>query len=88
MAKYPPPGVTITYQHQYRKCGKASCGTCKKSDSLGHGPYWYAYWHDANRKLHSCYYGKDDPRSEAQKAMDAQKRELRQYGKVKAEAMA
>jgi hypothetical protein len=89
MTKIPPPGVTVTYQYQFRKCGKASCNTCNKPDSVGHGKYWYAYWHDENRKMHSRYYGKDDPRSEAQKEMDTKKRELRQlYKPVKAEVLA
>jgi hypothetical protein len=30
----------VTYYREYRKCGKANCGTCQ--DSPGHGPYWYA----------------------------------------------
>lgn len=53
-----PSGHHITYQRQYRTCGKPSCGTCQKSD--GHGPYWYAYWRE-NGKLKSTYVGKTLP---------------------------
>jgi hypothetical protein len=48
----------ITYQLQYRKCGKPTCGTCKRGP--GHGPYWYAYWREGN-KLRSGYVGKTQP---------------------------
>ncbi|HEY7985039.1 MAG TPA: hypothetical protein VID73_12765 [Ktedonobacterales bacterium] len=53
-----PADLHITYQLQYRKCGKARCGTCK--DGLGHGPYWYAYWREGPR-LRSGYVGKLAP---------------------------
>ena len=39
-----PNDQHITYQLQFRKCGKASCSTCR--DGQGHGPYWYAYWRE------------------------------------------
>ena len=57
MAKL-PTGLHITYQLQYRKCGKPSCGTCKRGP--GHGPYWYAYWREGAR-LRSGYIGKVCP---------------------------
>ncbi len=53
-----PDDQHITYQLQYRKCGKASCGTCR--DGQGHGPYWYAYWREGTR-LRSGYIGKEQP---------------------------
>ncbi len=53
-----PSDQHITYQLQYRKCGKASCGTCR--DGQGHGPYWYAYWREGSR-LRSGYIGKVHP---------------------------
>jgi hypothetical protein len=53
-----PADQHITYQLQYRKCGKPTCGTCKTS--IGHGPYWYAYWRDGAR-LRSGYIGKVQP---------------------------
>jgi hypothetical protein len=53
-----PIDLHITYQLQYRKCGKASCGTCR--DGQGHGPYWYAYWREGSR-LRSGYIGKVAP---------------------------
>jgi hypothetical protein len=49
-----PGDQHITYQLQYRKCGKPSCSTCR--DGQGHGPYWYAYWREGSR-LHSGYIG-------------------------------
>ncbi len=53
-----PNNQHITYQQQYRKCGKTSCSTCRTSH--GHGPYWYAYWREGTR-LRSGYVGKVDP---------------------------
>ena len=53
-----PNNQHITYQLQYRKCGKASCRTCR--DGQGHGPYWYAYWREGS-KLRSGYVGKVHP---------------------------
>jgi uncharacterized protein DUF6788 len=53
-----PGNVHITYQLQFRKCGKPSCGTCKRGP--GHGPYWYAYWREG-AKLRSGYIGKVQP---------------------------
>ena len=50
-----PNDLHITYQLQYRKCGKSSCSTCRNSQ--GHGPYWYAYWREGSR-LRSGYIGK------------------------------
>lgn len=60
-----PGNQHITYQLQYRKCGKASCSTCK--DGQGHGPYWYAYWREGTR-LRSGYIGKVHPDIEAASA--------------------
>lgn len=56
-----PSNQHITYQLQYRKCGKASCSTCR--DRQGHGPYWYAYWREGSR-LRSGYIGKVHPTKE------------------------
>ena len=53
-----PTDQHITYQLQYRKCGKPTCGTCKTTP--GHGPYWYAYWREG-AKLRSGYIGKTQP---------------------------
>ncbi|GCE20492.1 DUF6788 family protein [Dictyobacter kobayashii] len=53
-----PSDQHITYQLQYRKCGKASCSTCRNGQ--GHGPYWYAYWRQGSR-LRSGYIGKVHP---------------------------
>lgn len=51
-----PADQHITYQLQFRKCGKASCRTCREGQ--GHGPYWYAYWREGSR-LKSGYIGKE-----------------------------
>ncbi|WP_126580737.1 hypothetical protein [Tengunoibacter tsumagoiensis] len=53
-----PSDQHITYQLQYRKCGKNSCSTCRNGQ--GHGPYWYAYWREGSR-LRSGYVGKIHP---------------------------
>ena len=53
-----PNNQHITYQLQFRKCGKASCSTCRNGQ--GHGPYWYAYWREGSR-LRSGYVGKVHP---------------------------
>ncbi len=53
-----PSNQHITYQLQYRKCGKTACRICRSS--RGHGPYWYAYWRDGSR-LRSGYIGKIHP---------------------------
>ena len=50
-----PGDQHITYQLQFRKCGKSTCSTCR--DGQGHGPYWYAYWREGSR-LRSGYIGK------------------------------
>jgi hypothetical protein len=61
-----PSNQHITYQLQYRKCGKAACSTCRNTQ--GHGPYWYAYWREGSR-LRSGYVGKNNPKP---KSTDAQ----------------
>lgn len=58
-----PSDQHITYQLQYRKCGKASCSTCRNGQ--GHGPYWYAYWREGSR-LRSGYVGKIHPHLQEQ----------------------
>ena len=64
-----PTDLHITYQLQYRKCGKSSCSTCRTSS--GHGPYWYAYWREGSR-LRSGYIGKVHPDEEAKAVLTAQ----------------
>jgi hypothetical protein len=53
-----PGDQHITYQLQFRKCGKPTCSTCRNGQ--GHGPYWYAYWREGSR-LRSGYVGKMPP---------------------------
>ncbi len=48
----------VTYQLQYRRCGRAACKSCKTGP--GHGPYWYAYWYEGPR-LRAGYVGKKNP---------------------------
>jgi hypothetical protein len=67
-----PADQHITYQLQYRKCGKPTCSTCK--NGAGHGPYWYAYWREGS-KLRSGYIGKTQP--EAVSAVMAARAEQR-----------
>jgi hypothetical protein len=59
MAGRLPQGVTITYQLQQRRCGRATCRVCR--EGAGHGPYWYAYWRSSDRKLHGTCIGKTLP---------------------------
>jgi hypothetical protein len=56
-----PNSQHITYQLQFRKCGKPTCSTCREGQ--GHGPYWYAYWREGSR-LRSGYIGKAPPEAE------------------------
>lgn len=49
------PDKHVSYQFQYRKCGKPHC-VCV-SGEFPHGPYWYAFWRE-NGKVHSRYIGK------------------------------
>ncbi len=55
MGKPLPTDTHITYQLQYRTCGKSCCKTCRSGQ--GHGPYWYAYWREGKR-IRSGYVGK------------------------------
>ncbi len=54
-----PPGIHVTYRRQYTRCNRVGCGTCAPG-GVGHGPYWYAYWHEDGR-LRSRYLGKHAP---------------------------
>jgi hypothetical protein len=67
-----PSDQHITYQLQYRKCGKTSCSTCRNSQ--GHGPYWYAYWREGSR-LRSGYVGKIHPTQQKQVASSVEKQD-------------
>ena len=64
-----PSDLHITYQLQYRKCGKPTCSTCRNGH--GHGPYWYAYWRQGSR-LRSGYIGKVHPDEAAKALLTAQ----------------
>ncbi len=57
-----PNDQHVTYQLQFRKCGKPTCSTCRYGQ--GHGPYWYAYWREGSR-LRSGYIGKVWPEAVA-----------------------
>jgi hypothetical protein len=49
---------TVSYRHEYVRCGKVACTRC--STGAGHGPYWYAYWRQDGR-LRKRYLGKALP---------------------------
>lgn len=66
-----PTDVTVTFQWQYRKCGKDSCSTCK--DGVGHGKYLYAYWREGG-VLKSAYAGEKEQRSRICKRCKTQPR--------------
>ncbi len=68
-----PDDQHITYQLQFRKCGKASCSTCRNGQ--GHGPYWYAYWREGTR-LKSGYVGKIHPGGKKPSTPPLEKREI------------
>jgi len=55
----PPEDVHVTYQLQYRKCGKKICKCHTPNSDYRHGPYWYGYWRDHQQVLHSAYVGKE-----------------------------
>ncbi|MDB5058678.1 MAG: transcriptional activator domain protein, partial [Chloroflexi bacterium] len=59
MPSAPPSGAGVSYQQQYRRCGKANCTRCAGAGP-GHGPYWYAVWWDGTR-TRSHYLGKAPP---------------------------
>ncbi len=59
----------ITYQLQYRKCGKLTCH-CHDRKDPGHGPYWYGYYR-MGKELRSFYVGKLAPREQEQKEQTA-----------------
>jgi hypothetical protein len=63
-----PSDQHITYQLQYRKCGKPTCSTCRTSQ--GHGPYWYAYWREGSR-LRSGYVGKVNPAAQGSASVES-----------------
>jgi hypothetical protein len=50
----------ITYQLQYRKCGRPSCRICRFGP--GHGPYWYASW-PKGPQVYSLFIGTVRPTS-------------------------
>jgi hypothetical protein len=62
-----PTNATIREEHI--KCGRFTCAYCP------HGPYYYAYWNDANGNLKKKYIGtKFDP---SWKSKTKAKKELR-----------
>jgi hypothetical protein len=54
----PPLPPSPTYRHEYVRCGKQTCISCRTGP--GHGPYTYAYWR-ADGRLHKRYLGKVTP---------------------------
>lgn len=51
------PAVARLLRRQVR-CGKPACRRC--ADGIGHGPYWYASWHEGGR-VRQRYLGKLAP---------------------------
>lgn len=71
-----PRGEHVSWQLQYRKCGKPHCRTC---EGKGHGPYWYAYWREkGSGKVTSVYVGKQLPQEIAQQLAGAGEEGCRQ----------
>ena len=58
-----PEGVHVTYQFQYRKCGKPLCKQCHLGP--GHGPYWYGYFRQ-NGQYQCKYFGRRHPKGNRQ----------------------
>jgi hypothetical protein len=54
-----PTNQRVSYQLQYRTCGK--CSTCRNGGK--HGPYTYAFWREGGR-LRSAYIGTGDLRAD------------------------
>lgn len=52
--------ITYTYREERVRCGKPACW-CSEG-GLGHGPYTYKYWRDAEGKLRKEYVGKGPER--------------------------
>ncbi len=52
------PTPTITYRQELTRCNNERCKKCR--ESLGHGPYWYAYWREGP-KVRKKYLGKTRP---------------------------
>ena len=50
------PVPHVTYSRQYRRCARPDCPSCADGRA-GHGPYWYAFWHE-NGRARSRYVGK------------------------------
>lgn len=61
-------GAAVVYQLERVRCGKPRCKRC--STSVGHGPYWYAYWR-AKKRTSSIYIGKQ--LRSVQEALDQRK---------------
>lgn len=47
--------ITYTYRQERVRCGKPACWCA--DGGLGHGPYTYKYWRDAEGKLRKEYVG-------------------------------
>jgi hypothetical protein len=56
-----PEGRTVTFELQYRRCGKELCH-CRGPEGMLHGPYWYGYWRERDGhggiRVKSAYVGK------------------------------
>ena len=63
-----PDDREVTYELQYRRCGREHCRCRDPTDNPGHGPYWYAFYRvrdgHGGTRVKSVYVGKptDDGR--------------------------
>ncbi len=69
MSSDPPADAHVTYSQEHRRCGKATCATCR--DGPGHGPYWYAVWREG-RRVRRRYLGTRPPPDAARGQTSAQ----------------
>jgi len=49
----------VLYRQESRRCSKPACSRCRQGH--GHGPYWYAFWHDGNNRPRRTYCGTTPP---------------------------
>lgn len=49
----------VLYRQESRRCSKSSCSRCRQGH--GHGPYWYAFWHDSDHRPRRTYCGRIPP---------------------------
>lgn len=69
----------VLYRLEHVRCGKRGCWCSAEYPRRGHGPYWYAYWREDDRRR-SAYIGKRymslaaSRAAKARKLLEAEKR--------------